>query len=55
MADFEAKPPPEKKQKTEETAPEQKHEIKIGIKPTPPPFLDGSSEPRVTGFAPEHT
>ena len=54
MADFEAKPPPEKKQKTEETAPEQKQEIKIGIRPAPPPFLDGSSEPRVTGFEPEH-
>ena len=55
MADFaDAKPPPEKKQKTGETAPEQKQEIKIGIRPAPPPFLDGSSEPRVTGFEPEH-
>ena len=54
MADFaDAKPPPEKKQKTGETA-EQKQEIKIGIRPAPPPFLDGSSEPRVTGFEPEH-
>ena len=57
MADFaEAKPPPEKKQKTgeETSAPAQAQEIKIGIRPTPPPFLDGSSEPRVTGFEPEH-
>ena len=36
MADFaDAKPPPEKKQKTEGTAPEEKQEIKIGIRPAP--------------------